>query len=340
MSTSALELVPQRAADIANEHKLPATTAANIWTAFAPHFKRFDELKASAAAVKPGNVKIARSIRLEVKSVRTAAEKTRKELKEDSLRTGKAIDAFNNILILDLKPVEDALEEIEKAEERAEAARKDKLKAERTAALEPYTSTDFFDLANMPEPEWQKLLATSKAAHETRLAQQEQARAKREAAERAAEEERKRIEQEQAADRERLRAENQRLAAIAQKEREAREQAEQAAKAEADAREAAAKAAKAEADRVAAIERAKREAAEAELKASREAEARRLREEQEAARKAAAAPDAEKLLAVAAKLRSFELPAVSTDQAKAISVEVTNDLNGLADWIGDQLSNL
>lgn len=313
MSTpeTAIATVPDRAAAIATEHKLPIATAASLWSAFGPHFRRFDEVKASAASVKPGSVKIARSIRLEVKGIRVAAEKTRKELKEDSLRTGKAIDAFNNILLLDLKPVEDALEEIEKAEERAEAARKEKLKTERIAALEPYTSTEFFDLANMPEPEWQQLLATSQAAHENRLAEQERARAERAAAEQAAEAERKRVEQEQAAERERLRIENQRLAAIAAQEKEARAQAE------------------AEAKRLADIERAKQEA-----------EAAKVREEQEAARRAAAAPDAEKLKAFAATIRTLTTPSMSTERGQWIATDVANSLRTLAEWIDQQISDL
>ena len=77
----------------------------------------------------------------------------------------------------------------------------DELKAEREEALRPFgVNTAFYQLADMPEPDWAALLNSTVAAH----------RAKEEAAQKA-EAERIAKEQAEAAERERIRQENERL---------------------------------------------------------------------------------------------------------------------------------
>lgn len=118
------------------------------------------EAKAKTIVVTNGNqkmaIKQAREGRLFLREKRIAIEKTRKELKEQSLREGKAIDGIANVLKSVIIPIEEYLERQEKfveiqlakiteekllaerkrmederiAKEKAEAAERERIKAE------------------------------------------------------------------------------------------------------------------------------------------------------------------------------------------------------------------
>ena len=83
---------------IPNERELAPNTLSVLQTAYAPYFAQAVALTHEAQQItvtdesdKAGMAR-ARETRLAIKKVRTDAEKTRKELKEESLRMGKAID--------------------------------------------------------------------------------------------------------------------------------------------------------------------------------------------------------------------------------------------------------
>lgn len=327
---------------------------ASLQAGFAPHFLAFHACKDEAAAIAADQPKAARALRLKLKAIRVDAEKTRKALKEDSLRRGKAIDGVNALLEYQLVPVEQAMEEIEKAEERREAERKALLKADREGQLRPYCDTTHYNLGEMPEPQFQDLLAGQKAAKAERERLAAEAEAARIAAEKAAAEAAAKAEAERQAEMARLRAERE-AAAKAQAEAEAKVAAQKAAadaklaqerkeaaereakaKAEAEAKLAAERAAaeaerqriaaeaakaKAEADRLAAIEAA-RVAAE---KAKAEADAK-------AAKEAAAAPERQKVQAFAAMLRTLQVPALDTEEGRALAARIGNNVMRLADF--------
>jgi hypothetical protein len=86
------------------------------------------------------NYELARKGRLEVKALRVSVEKTRKALKEDSLRFGKAVDAHARKISLPLEQIESHLQQQEdivaKYKERVEAEQRAKLEAERVAREE------------------------------------------------------------------------------------------------------------------------------------------------------------------------------------------------------------
>jgi hypothetical protein len=176
----------------------------------------------------------ARDARLALAKVRIEAEKTRKDMKEDSLRAGRAIDGIANVLKGMIIPVEDRLQDMEDFAKRAEAARKEALRAERAEILHGLgQETAHFDLSAMDAETFDNLVGGIRAANQAR-----------QEAERKAEEDR--------------------LAAI---EREKAERAAQAAenarlKAEAEAREKeiAKERAKVEAERKAEAEKARKEA--------------------------------------------------------------------------------
>lgn len=283
---------PPQLAKAIQSSALAAVDATTLREAFGPFFeKAANELTASRAIVvtdptQVTEIKKSRAARLQLRDIRIAAEKTRKALKEDSLRKGKAIDGIYNVLALEIEPEERRLEEQEKIAERMEAERKAKLANERAEALRPYADPTHIALGDMTQAAFDQMLNGAKAAHEARI------EAERKAAEEAAAKEQARREEEA-----RIRSENERLRKEAQ-EREAAAAAERA-KLEAERREAerkareereaAERAAKQERERIEAEARRQREEAEAKARAEREAaeaKARKEREEQDKRHKA------------------------------------------------------
>jgi len=338
---------------------LSADGAASLRDAFAPHFARFHDLATQARTVAPADSKGARALRLQVKAVRVEADKTRKLLKEDSLRRGKAIDGINAVLEYSLVPIERALEDIEKAEEIATAARRDTLRMERSAELLPYLAVELhvgLDLGAMSAELWAPFLAGTKANHAVAAAMAAKQEADRLEALRLAEAARVAREAAEQAERDRMRADNERLAKVAADERAAREQAEATAKAERTAADLAAKKAKDEFDakaaaekkrqdherdrqqEIARIEREKREAAEAEVRRLRDAEAAKVAADAAAVRKAKAAPDREKVLALAAQVRALPVPTLATGEA--LAVRIAEQVAKLAAWLESEAVKL
>jgi len=91
-------------------------------------------------------MKMAREARLFLKEKRVEVEKTRKFLKDDSLREGQTIDAIAKVLKNLIEPIETQLEQKEKFAEIQEANRKEALRQERAATLEKmgdYAITSF-----------------------------------------------------------------------------------------------------------------------------------------------------------------------------------------------------
>lgn len=261
----------------------------------------------------------ARENRLELKRLRVDVEKTRKGLKEQSLREGKAIDGIANIVKALVIPVEEHLEKQEKFAELKRAERAAATKADRTEKLMKYTSDiSLYNLDTMNDKQFNELLETLKAQHEARLAAEKKAEADRLAAIEAENKRQAEIE-----------AENAKL----KKEAEAKEKAlEKERKAEAE------KQAKIQAEANAKLEeeRKKREAIEAEQRAKLEEENRKKIELEEIERKALLAPDKEKLVRFAGAIdmiRNDKLPAMKTAKAQTIVSEIDKKLAEVHEFI-------
>jgi hypothetical protein len=231
---------------------LEPATAASLREAFESYFQQADEWRSKALTIQitradqVREMKLARETRLALREIRINAEKTRKRLKEDSLRKGKAIDGIYNMLAFAVEPLEKHLLEQEQFVERMEAERKAKLRAERERQLEPFgVDCSLYQLGEMSDEVFSSLIETNKLAHEARI----------EAARKA---EAERIEREaaEAAEKERLKKVAEAAESAARAEREARQRVEAElranqeaeAKAKADA-EAASRAAAAAPDR-------------------------------------------------------------------------------------------
>lgn len=330
----------------------------SLEASFAGFFKEAHSLRDQTATIT--NPKMARTARLAVRTLRNAAEKKRKELKEDGLRMGKAIDGANNILLAIIVPIEKRLEDIEREEERKEGQRIATLAQARRDQLVPLGVAEAIvasaGLGMMSEEAFQTLLADSKALHEARIERERKAEEDRLAKEVAEAKERERIrlenerllkeavEREEAArvEREKAAAEKAALEAkIAQERKEAeakagaeaervRKEKEEAARAAADLLKKAQAAA--EAQRREAEEKALRQQAEAQrLRAEAEAQARSEREalekkaadEREAREKLereTAQAEAARIAEVARKLEAAEKALLAPDKDKLISV--------------------
>lgn len=256
----------------------------------------------------------ARKTRLELKSIRVEVENTRKTLKEQSLREGKAIDGIANVIKALIVPVEQYLEDQEKFAERIEAERKNKIEFERVSQLLKYVDeAENYSLHpdQMSEETFNKLLDNSRLAFEARKKAEDEAEKERLALIEAEKEEQ-----------ERIRQENIKLRAEAEKrEKElAKERAEQQRKLEAE-------------------QKARKEA-EDKIRLEREAQEAKLRAEAEAKRQHLLAPDKDKLLELALMFDSLQLPAVSSKEAMSV-IRATEEMIGkVSNYIREKAKTL
>lgn len=278
---------------VIQETGLEPTKSEVILKNFQGFFQKAREWESQARAIvvkdefDTDTMKKAREARLALKDIRVNAEKVRKDLKEQSLREGRAIDGIANVIKALVVPIEDHLEKQEKFAEIKEQERKEKMAAEREELLRPYAEdVTLFNLKEMSEAGFKELLQNSKSAFEARAE-----------AERKAEEERIAREKAEAAERERMRKENERLQKENEKAREkARKEEERRRKLEEDAR-----------------------------KAREEAE-RKRREEEEAKQKAEVAPDREKVYSFSNAIASVPVPRCKSKKAVDIIERAEKDL--------------
>lgn len=206
------------------------------------------EMKAKSLVVTDASqvaeMRLAREARLALKEIRVNAEKRRKDLKEQSLREGRAVDGIANVIKALIVPIEEHLEKQEKFAEFEEQRKKDALLAERVAQLRDYVQdTNLYNLADMTEQGFTELLESSKIAFEARKEAERKAEEARLEKERLAREEQERTKEEnerlrKEADAER--AEKERIQRELDDKKRAEEKAARDAKEKADAEKKAA----------------------------------------------------------------------------------------------------
>jgi colicin import membrane protein len=240
-------------------------TATTLKESFLPFFEQAEEWKRKAEALvvtdatQVHDMKMARTARLALKEIRVNADKKRKELKEDSLRYGKAVQGVYNVIEFLIAPIEKHLQEQEDFVAIAEAKRKAELKASREMEIQPFAEFVALGLnfGEMTDEDYAKTLNGAKLQLQAKIEAEQKSEAEKIAKEKA-----------EAEERERIRIENERLKAEA--EAKERQLAEERAKAEAERKaiEEKARKEKEEAEKKAQVERAKQDAI---LKAEREA---------------------------------------------------------------------
>jgi hypothetical protein len=265
----------------------------------------------------------AREYRLKLKEIRVNADKTREELKSQSLREGNAIQGVFNIIKALIVPVEEYLEKQEKFAEVKEAERIANIYGERVEKLSKYvTDVTLYNIRDMADEVFENLLSGCKSSWEKARADE----AKTEA-DRLAQVEANRLEQEK------IRKENEKL----------RAEAEEKDKALAVEREEQAKALRKVNE--------EKEKVEAKLRAEKEAQAKKeadekavadakLKADEEAKRKSLLAPDKEKLLELANIIDKIEMPNVASDSAGSVIKETKEVLNHLTNLIREKSKTL
>lgn len=325
---------------IANQAGLAEQKTKTLLSSFSESFKQAQELAKTAKTIvvtdenQTDLMKQARDQRIALKNIRTGVENTRKELKEQSLREGKAIDGIANVIKALVIPVEEHLSKQEKFAEIREAERLQTRYEDRIEKLSKYVEdVSLYQLKDMADETFNKLLSDSKSVYEARLEAERKAEQERIAKEKAEREEAERIRKEneklkkEAEEREKqIQAERAKQQALLAKEREAQQkkiEAEQKARRELEAKIQAEKEAqqKAEAERLAKIE--------AEENAKAEAERKQL-----------LAPDKEKLIELANLIDSTQLPAVKSNEAQAVIRATEVMIGKVSTYIRDKAKTL
>lgn len=311
MTMSEVEIMPKESA-------APATVEARFAEIMTAAKAQLEESK-KVVVTDPTDVRgmdQSRAMRLSIRQIRIAGEKAHTELKADILRAGRAIDGMKNILMQMCEPEEARLLDQEKIEERIQKDREAKLRAEREAVLVALGENPGMHgpFETFPQAYWDSRVADIKVAKEAREAAAKKAQEEAAAKAKAEREEADRIRAENA----RLKAESDAKDAAMRAEREAAQAAIREAQAKAE--EEAAKLAK---------ERAKMEA---DAKARADAEAARIKAEATAKRKAASAPDKEKLVAYLAAIAAIPAPTMATDVGKTAAATITEKLRAFGVW--------
>jgi colicin import membrane protein len=174
----ALEVVTaDQVRTLATQNQLSAETADALLLSFKPHFDAVMSLLDQASRVEVTDatqvtmIRHARELRLQLRAQRVSADKVREQLKAESLRRGKAIDGVFALLKFKVEPIEERLLAAEEFAERAEQARKDKLREDRSKVLiELGEDPKLYAIADMEAPKFEQLVegirAQKKAAAE------------------------------------------------------------------------------------------------------------------------------------------------------------------------------
>jgi len=160
---------------VVKESGLVLTEATEIKGAYLPFLSQLQEVVEQAGKINADNPtdideKIARELRLKSVKIRTGSEKLKDERKKIYLVKGNLEQASYNVIKNSCLLAEAALEEVEKAREKKEAARKEALRIERLDMLKPYCDNpEFYPLGEMDEPGFNDLLNGMKLQAEAKV---------------------------------------------------------------------------------------------------------------------------------------------------------------------------
>lgn len=174
--TPTAELVVSKVQTILDEKKitLEKTNLNAIAKSFTPYLIKLADLQKEALACKVTDVsqkkemQRAKEIRIAIKNIRTAADKDREKLKEQSNMYNNGVQAVYNFIKNECLPLEEHAEQQEKFFEIQETKRKKALADERLAKLKEFNFQfdNGFGLGEMDEPMFNNLLIGVKKAHE------------------------------------------------------------------------------------------------------------------------------------------------------------------------------
>jgi hypothetical protein len=328
METSLVEIVEESGID-----KSQVEIIIGHFSTFLESAKGFEArakaINVTSIADKKG-MRDARELRLEMKEIRVEAEKKRKALNEKGLRERNAINGVANVIKALIIPIEQYLEQQEKFAEEQERKDKEAKLQRRIDDLAPLVEDiNMYNLADMSDEVFDKLLTSSKLAHEQQIQAKQIAEEERIAKEKAEREEN-----------ERIRIENEKLlkekaeAERVEKEKEEKRQAELAeeraiAQAKVEAEEKKRKEAEEKLEEIRREEEKAKEKAEAEKKAL-----------EEKARQEALAPEKDKLMAYIEQIKSLSAPKGLSKAGDGIVSAAEEMLLAVTHFIKEEMKNL
>jgi colicin import membrane protein len=303
---------------------------------------------------------IARELRLKTVKIRTGANDLKDSRKKIHLLKGNLEQAAYNLIAASCKLSEETFTTVEKAREIAEAKRKSELKVIRDAEILPFAEFVPFgmDLGKFSEEDYQKLLDGARLQMEQKREQERKVEAARIEAEQFRIAEEKRIREENERLKKEAEAKEKQLESEREKAEQDRKLAEDKARKEREVIEA-----KAEAERLKSIElaRIEKEKADAILKTEREAKAKleaelkvkaeaeqaeidRLERERKAKeladKKAASAPDKQKLISLAKTISGIDFPEMKTIEGMSILDNVKELLKKTSEFITKKVGEI
>lgn len=309
--------------------------------------------------ITPELVKEAKELRLKLVKVRTSTDKIHKTQKAFYLAGGKFVDAWKNKNNTIVEQMESKLSEIENYYIEIERKRIEALKIERIEKLkEVCENTELYVVEAMSEEAFTKLINGLKLAKEAELKSIEDARIEAEKQRIEAERVEAERKEKERIENERIREENERLRLEAEEkekaakierekiEKEREEERKKQAKILKKQQEEAEKLRKIEADKQAKIqadlkakmdaEKIEREKIEKELADKKATEEKAAKEKLQAEKKAALAPDKDKLKALALTFQNIQFPNLSNIEAVAILQNIETLRTKLVNYINEQ----
>lgn len=166
--------------EVINQSGLEKTKSDTLLENFENFYEIASEWQAKANEIVVSDVsqvaemKLARDGRLFLKDKRVSIEKTRKQLKESSLREGQAIDSIARMLTALIVPIEENLELKEKFKEFEEKRIKDALRQSRQDEVNEYREfvPHNIDLSDLTDIAFNTIKAGAKAQYEAKLEEQ------------------------------------------------------------------------------------------------------------------------------------------------------------------------
>lgn len=321
---------------------------------FAPFFKQISEVKKDIDKVNFENpteldMSIADTIRKKLVKIRTASEREKTEMNKDYILVQKIVTGANNMVSSICKLDENKLDEVAKYIQIQEAKRLAALLEERTIILSEYgfTKDDCLGMEKLNDEMWDTFLLGVKKNRADKIEAEKLAEEKRLEALRIEAEER----ENQRKELERLRLENEAKEKQLELERKEAEKKAAELKAKADAELAEQKRLadieakkqaeiiakqKAEADKLAAELKAKTDA---ELKEKQRIEAEN-KAKLDAEKKAAKAPDKDKLITAINSMPTFAVINLKTKEAQDKADLIRDKYNAFKVWATEQVNFL
>jgi len=339
---------------VIEQEKIIPTQAEFLLENFKIIFETAKEFELKASKIKVTDIsqveemKKANELRIEIKNLRCEANNKRAELKAESLRTGKAIQGFYNVIEALTKPMESHLLKQEKFAEVIEEQKRNERLINRVELLsEVVEDASLYNLKDMSEQGFQELLKNSKLVKEVKAKKEKEAEEKIKQAGIEAEERQKKIEKEneklkkELEEKQKKDAEKARLDKIElDKKNKENIRKNRLAKIESDKRrkeldEANAKLRKAEDDRkeIEAEKKRKEDEAKEEAKKLKDAEDKKARDLK-------LAPDKEKLAKLSNDLSLMSLPEVKSEEANDVLKQVRLLLSKVSIYIIKNSNNL